>query len=192
MLCRQSKSHCTRTKQWNPSVIISSITDNCIRAIVCSQHTRLANRNRLCCYRSSHMFPIIDLFAAYHTHLVTLNRFCSIGSAQTVHPSELYAVYRTHLQLAAHFCCSASSQTVSLSELYVVYRTRLHLVACFFCSTSSQTFCTFLTGFLHHHLWLWHRTQFRRRVCDRSVALAASCSTGTQGVPLVFGSCIIS
>src|SRR3990170_3794198 len=113
MLCEQSKSHHTWTKQWNPSMMISSITDNCIPAIVCSQHTRLVNRNRLCCYRSSHTFPIIDLFAAYHTHLVKLNRFCSLASTQTVHPSELYAVYRTRLHLAARLCSSSSSQTVN-------------------------------------------------------------------------------
>ena len=40
-----------------------------------------------------------------------------------------------------------------------------------------QTFCTFLTGFLHHRLRLLHRTQFRQRVSDRSVALAVSCSS---------------
>ena len=31
--------------------------------------------------------------------------------------------------------------------------------------------------FLHHRLRLLHRTQFHRRVSDRSVALAASCSS---------------
>ena len=39
----------------------------------------------------------------------------------------------------------------------------------------SQTFCSFFDGFLHPRLRLVHRTQFRRRVSDRSVALAASC-----------------
>ena len=122
MLYRQSKSHRTRTKQWNPSVMISSITDNCILAIVFSQHTRLVNRNRLCCYRSSHTFLITDLFAAYHTHLVKLNRFCSLGSTQTVHPTELYAIYRTHLHLAARFYCSTSSQIVHPSRmLYIAH-----------------------------------------------------------------------
>src|SRR5215216_2882470 len=101
------KSHRTRSKQWNPLVMISSIADNCIPAIVCSQHTLLVNRNHLCCCRSSHTFPITDLFAAYHTHLVKLNRFCSLGSTQTVHPSELYAVYRTHLNLPDRFFCVA-------------------------------------------------------------------------------------
>ena len=42
---------------------------------------------------------------------------------------------------------------------------------------SLQMFCTFFDGFLDHHLRLMHCTQFRQRVCDRSVALAASCST---------------
>ena len=96
-LRRQRKSHRTRTKQWNPSVMFSSITQNCIPAIVCSQPKRLVSSNRLCCYRSSHMFSITDLFAEYHTHLVKLNRFCSYVSTQTVHPSESHAVYRTHL-----------------------------------------------------------------------------------------------
>ena len=118
MLGRQSKSHRAWTKQWNPSVIISSITDNCIRAIVCSQHTRLANRNRLCCYRSSHTFSIADLFVVYHTHLVKLNRFSSHVSTQTVHLSEPHAVHRTHLWYGWPFllCClitnSSSEWTV--------------------------------------------------------------------------------
>ena len=73
--------------------MILAITHNCIPAIVCSQHTWLVNRNRLCCYRSSHTFPITDMFVVYHTHLVKLNHFCSLGSTQTVHASELYAVY---------------------------------------------------------------------------------------------------
>ena len=32
-------------------------------------------------------------------------------------------------------------------------------------------------GFLHHRLRLLHRTQFQQRVSDRSVALAATCSS---------------
>ena len=184
--------------------MISSITDSCIPAIVCSQHTRLVNRNRLCCYRYSHTFLITGLFAAYHTHHVKFNRFCSLGSTQTVHPSELYVVYRTHLHLAARFCCSASSQTVHPSEPYALHRTHLHLEARFFCSSSSQTVnwtermpwiaqatkiwtvfdasvianvLHLFWRFLHHRLWLLHRTQFRQRFSDRSVALAASYSS---------------
>ena len=103
-------------------------------------HIRLIRSNRLCCYRSSHTFSIIDLFAAYHTHLVKLNRFCSHGSTQTVHPSELYAVYHTHLHLAARFCCFASSQIVYPSELYAVYHTCLHLFAYFFCLPHRKQF----------------------------------------------------
>ena len=102
MLCRQRKSHRTRTNQWNPSMMFSSITHNCIPAIVCSQHTRLVSSNRLCSYWSSHMFPITDLFASYPTHLVHLNNFCSHVSTQTVHPSESHVVYRTHLDLPNH------------------------------------------------------------------------------------------
>ena len=69
MVCGQRKSHRTRTKQWNPSVMISSITHNCIPAIVCSQHTWLVNKNRLCFYRSSHTFLITVLFPAI-THIL--------------------------------------------------------------------------------------------------------------------------
>src|SRR5215216_3894426 len=97
MLCGQTKSHHTRTKQWNPLVMFSSIAHNCIPAIICSQHTRLVSSNRLCCYRSSHTFQFTDLFAAYHTHV----------STQTVHSSESHAVYRTHLDLANRFFCVA-------------------------------------------------------------------------------------
>ena len=118
MLCGQRKSYRTRTKQWKLSVMFSSITHNCIPAIVCSQHTWLVSSNRLCCYQSSHTFPITDLFASYHTHLVHLNRFCSHVSMQTVHPSEPHAVYRTHLWSYWPFllCClitnSSSEWTV--------------------------------------------------------------------------------
>ena len=124
MLCGQRKSHRTWTKQWNPSLMFSSITHSCIPAIVCSQHTRLVSSNRLCCYRSSDTFLIIEQFAAYHTHLVKLNRFCSLASTQTIHPSELYAVYCTHLHLAARFFCSSSSQIVNWAEPYALHLTR--------------------------------------------------------------------
>ena len=136
MLCRQSvdvvrtkKSHRTWTKQWNPSVMFSSITHNCIPAIVCSQHTWLVSSNRLCCYRSSHMFPYTDLFAAYHTHLVKLSRFSSHVSTQTVHPSEPHAVYRTHLDLAEPFLlCSLIKN--SSSELIVCRISHTHWYGC--------------------------------------------------------------
>ena len=41
----------------------------------------------------------------------------------------------------------------------------------------SQMFCTLFDGFLHHRLRLWHRTQFHRRVSDRSVAFGPSFSS---------------
>ena len=47
----------------------------------------------------------------------------------------------------------------------------------------SQMFCTFFTVILHHRLRLLHRTQFRQRVSDRSVALAASCSSVVSCMP---------
>ena len=126
---------------------ISSITDNCILAIVCSQHTWLVNRNRLCCYRSSHTFSIADLFAACRTHLVKLNRFCSLGSMQIVHPSELYAIYRTHLHLSAHFCCSASSQTVHWAEPYGLHHTHNKNLNRVWCIRHRKCFAPFLTVF---------------------------------------------
>ena len=42
---------------------------------------------------------------------------------------------------------------------------------------SSQMFCIFFMVILHHRLWLMHCTNFFQRVFDRSVALAASCSS---------------
>ena len=46
-----------------------------------------------------------------------------------------------------------------------------------FDGSAVATFCTFFDGFWHQHLRLMHRTQFRQRVSDRSVALAASWSS---------------
>src|SRR4051812_17283547 len=43
----------------------------------------------------------------------------------------------------------------------------------------SQMFYIFFMVFLHHRLRLMPRTQFRQRVSDRSVALAASYSSAT-------------
>ena len=204
MVCGQRKSHRTRTKQWNPSMMFSSITHNCIPAIVCSQHTRLVSSNRLCSYRSSHTFLITDLFASYHTDLVHLYVFCSHVSTQTIHPSEPHAVNRTHIESCWPFllCClitnsssewtgCRTSHTPSSGYPFLLFRlitnselswtvcpashTQLKSEPCLM-HPPSQTFCTFFDGYLHHHLWLWHRTQ-RRRVSDRSVAFGPSCSS---------------
>ena len=120
--CHGCSSHLCK---WMFNLVMQACLYKCARACVCvcccccsvcnpiAQHTRLISSNRLCYYRSSHTFPITDLFAMYHTHLVKFNSFCSLGSTQTVHPSELYVVYRTHLHLAARFFCYSSSQTVN-------------------------------------------------------------------------------
>ena len=150
MLCGQRKSHRTRTKQWNPSVMFSSITQNCIPAIICSQHTRLVSSNHLCCYRSSHMFPIIDLFAAYHTHLIKLNHFFSHVAMQTVHPSEPHNVYRTHLWSGWLFflCCLITNSSSEWTVCCISHTPSS--AACFFCSSSSQTVNWAEPYALHH------------------------------------------
>ena len=153
MFSGQSKPHHTRTKQWNPSVMFSSLTHNCIPAIVCSQHTRLVTSNHRGCYRSSHTFPITYLFASYHTHLVHLNHFRSHVPMQTIHPSEPYAVYCTRLHLAARFFCSSSSQTVNWTEPCPSSHMQLKPEPCLM-HPSSQMFYTFLTVFIHHRLRL--------------------------------------
>ena len=175
MLSGQRKPHRTRTKQWNPSVMFSSITHNCIPAIVCSQHTRLISSNRLCSYRSSDTFLITDLFAAYHTHLDILNRFCSLVSTRTVHLSEPHAIYRTHLWSGWPFllCClitnSSSEWTLCCIShtpsfgcpflfFYLIANSSLNWTVCPASHTQlksepclmhppSQTFCTFFDGF---------------------------------------------
>ena len=73
---RRRKSHRTRTKLGNPSMMISSIADNCIPTSVCPQHIRVTRRNRLCYYLSFHTVLSTDLLTAYHTHLVKPNHFC--------------------------------------------------------------------------------------------------------------------
>ena len=168
--------------------MFSSITHNCIPAIVCSQHTRHISSNHLCYYRSSHTFLITDLFAAYHTHLVKLNRFCSHVSMQIVHPSEPRVVYRTHLWSGWLFllCClitnSSSEWTVCCVShtppsgcpfllFLLIANSSLNWTVCPSSHTqlkpepclmhpSSQTFYTFLTVFIQHRLRLLHRTQF--------------------------------
>ena len=47
--------------------MFSSITHNCIPAIVCSQHTQLVSSNRLCCYRSSHVSDYRHVCLVSHT-----------------------------------------------------------------------------------------------------------------------------
>ena len=132
MVCGQRKSHRTQTKKWNPSVMFSSITHNCIPAIVCSQHTRLISSNRLCSYRSSGTFLITDLFDAYHTHLVKFNRLCSHVSTQTVHPSEPHAVYRTHLhQLTASFVLPNHKQFIRVNRMLCITHASIWLPVSF-------------------------------------------------------------
>ena len=134
--------------------MISSITDNCIPAIVCSQHTRLVNRNRLCCYRSSHTFPITDLFAAYHTQPVKLNHFCSLGSTQTIHPSELYAVYRTHLHLAdLFFVLPNHKQFIRVNRMLYIAHTFIWLPVSFVPPHRKQLIE------LNHMLFIAHATK---------------------------------
>ena len=116
--CHGCSSHLCK---WMFNLVMQACPYKCVYIYICccfvcnpiAQHTRLISSNRLCYYRSSQTFLIIDLFAAYHTHLVKLNRFCSLVSTQIVHPSESHAAYRTYLHLAAHFFCSSSSQIVN-------------------------------------------------------------------------------
>ena len=143
MLCGQRKSHHTWTKQWNPSVMFSSITHNYIPAIVSSQDTRLVSSNHLCCYRSSHTFLITYLFDSYHTHLVHLNRFCSHVSMQTVHPSEPHTVYRTHLWSDWPFllCCiitNSSSEWTACRILHTPWSGWPFLLCCLITNSSSE------------------------------------------------------
>ena len=97
MFRRPSKSQYTRTKLRNPSVMISSIADNCIPANVFPQHTQVISTNRLCYFWCSHTILITHLFVVYHTHLVMSNSLCSAISVHTVYPSEMYAVLRTRM-----------------------------------------------------------------------------------------------
>ena len=168
--------------------MFSSITHNCIPAIVCSQHTWLVSINRMCSYRSSHTFLITDLFASYHTHLVHLNHFCSHVSMQTVHPSEPHVVYRTHLWSGWPFllyclitnsssewivCCVSHTPSYGCPFLLflLIANSSLNWTVCPSSHTqikpepclmhpSSQTFYTFLTVFIQHRVRLLHRTQF--------------------------------
>ena len=203
MLCGQRKSHRTRTKQWNPSVMFSSITHNSITAIVCSQHTRLVSSNHLCCYRSSHTFPITDLFASYHTHLVHSKHFCSHVSTQTVHLSESHAVYRTHLSSSWPFllCClitnSSSEWVVCFAHTFIwlpvsfvpprrkrlIELNRMPCIAhatkiwTVFDASSIANVFTFFDGFHTALFAIMASHTVSRRVSDRSVALVASCSS---------------
>ena len=204
MLCGQRKSHRTRTKQWNPSMMFSSLTHNCIPTIIFSQHTWLVSSNRLCSYRSSHTFPITNLFSTYHTLLVKLNHFCSLVSLQTVHPSEPHVVYHTHLWSGWPFllcclitksssewsvCCISHTPSSGSVSFVPPHRQQLIELNHMPCITHATKIWTVLDASVIanvlHLFWRFFTPPFAiiashtvsRRVSDRSVALAASCSS---------------
>lgn len=145
-----------------------------------------------CLTRTTHilLYWTVSVLLSQHKQFISVNRmpyiahtlnladhFFCYAQSQTIHPSEPYVVYRTHLHLAACFFCSSSSQTVKWTEPYALHRTHNLNLNCVWCILHRKCFAPFLTVFWHHRLRLWHRTQFRQRVSNRSVALEASCSS---------------
>ena len=141
--CHGCSSHLCK---WMFNLVMQPCPYKCVYICCCSvcnpitQHTCLISSNHLCYYRSSHTFPITELFVAYHTNLVTLNRFSSLGSTQTVHPSEPHAVYRTLLWSGWPFLlgCLITNSSSKWTVCYI-YHTHLHLATRFCSFASSQT-----------------------------------------------------
>ena len=160
--CSVDRAYRTRTKQWNPSVMISSITDNCIPAIVCSQHTRLVNRNRMCCYRSSHTFPITDLFAAYHTHLVKLTVSVLLAQRkQFIRVNCMPYIAHTFIWLPVSIVLPHQKYLIQLRRTpRITHATKIWTV--FDVSFMANVLHLFWQ-FLHHRLRLMHHTQFRQK-----------------------------
>ena len=96
-----------------------------------------------------------------HTQFIPVNRMLYIAHA--------------FIWLPVSFVPPHPKQLIELNRMpCIAHTTKIWTI---FMHPPSQTFCTFFDDFLHHHLRLWHRVQFCRRVSDRSVTFGPSCSS---------------
>ena len=105
-------------------------------------------------------------------------------------PVSIVLPHRKQFEWINHVSCIPHTLLWLPVSVVLPHRRQFEWINCVSCITHGTKIWTVFDGsaianvlhlfdvFLHHRLRLWHRTQFRRRVSDRSVVLAASYSSG--------------
>ena len=114
-----------------------------------------------------------------HTLIWLTVSFVLPNHKQFIRVNRMLYIAHTFIWLPVSFVLPRRKRLIELNRMpCIAHATKIWTV--FDASSICKRFAPFLTDFLHHCLRLLHRTQFRRRVSDRSVALAASCSSGSS------------
>ena len=137
-----------------------------LAAIVCviiglRTHFRL----RTCLLRITHILFswTVSIVLPNHTQFIPVNRMLYIAHA--------------FIWLPVSFVPPHPKQLIELNRMpCIAHTTKFWTV--FDASVIANVLHLF-DGFLHHRLRLWHRTQFHRRVSNRSVTFGPSCSSDT-------------
>ena len=110
-----------------------------------------------------------------HTLIWLTVSFVLPNHKQFIRVNRLLYIAHTFIWLPVSFVPPHRKQLIELNRMpCIAHATKIWTV--FDASVIANVLHLFWR-FLHHRLRLWHRTQFHRTVSDRSVALAASCSS---------------
>ena len=204
MLCGQRKSYRTWTKQWNrrwcfhQSLTIvyqqsfAHNTHGLLVAIVCvviGLHTRF--RLQTCLPRITHILLscTISVVLSECKQFIWVNRMSYIAHTliwltisfvlpnhkQFIRVNRMMWIAHAFIWLPVSFIPPHHKQLIALNRMpFIARATQIWTV---FDASSIANVLHLFWHFFHHHLRLWHRTQFRRRVSDCSVALAIFCSS---------------
>ena len=119
-----------------------------------------------------------------HTFDLADHSFVFPNHKQFIRVNRMLYIAHTFIWLPVSFVPPHRKQLIELNNMpCITHATKIWTV--FDASVIANVLHLF-DGFLHHHLWLLHRTQFRRRVSDHSVALAAFCSSAWVQKPMHF------
>ena len=171
---RQSKSHsllaaivCViivlRTHFWLQTCLprITHILLYWTVSVLLSQRKQFIWVNRMPYIAHTLIWLAVSFVLPNHKQFIRVNRKPYITDAFIWLPVSFVPPHLKHLIELNHMPCIAHA-----TKIWTVFD-----------ASSIANVYTLFDGFLHHCLRLLHRTQFRRRVSDRSVALAASCSS---------------
>ena len=172
--CRQSNSHgllaaivCviiglrTHFRLWTCLPRITHILFSWTVSIVLPNHTQFILVNHMLYIAHTFIWLPISFVLPNHKQFIRVNRMMCIAHA--------------FIWLPVSFVLPHRKQLIELSRMpSIAHATKIWTV---FDASSIANVLHLFWRFLHPHLWLMHHTQFRERVSDRSVALAATCSS---------------
>ena len=110
-----------------------------------------------------------------HTYIWLPVSFVLPNHKQFIRVKHMLCIAHAFIWLPVSFVPPHRKQLIELNRMpFIAHATRTWTV---FDTSSIAKVLYISNGFLHHRLRLLHRTQFRERVSDHSVALAVSCSS---------------